>query len=146
MNSKRASRRCSPAIRQSHSRLARIAELEENRYVWKHVREASWQRSSTDIRKAGLYKSERVIETPQNAHIRVAGGAAVLNMCANNYLGLADHPAMLSRRHTRPSTAGATGLRRFGSSAARRPSTSSWNSEISDFPRHRGHDSLQLLL
>jgi len=42
-----------------------------------------------EIREAGLYKSERVIETPQDAHIDVAGGE-VLNMCANNYLGLAD--------------------------------------------------------
>jgi len=47
------------------------------------------------IRAGGLYKAERVITTPQNAHIRVADGAAVLNMCANNYLGLAQHPAII---------------------------------------------------
>ncbi len=47
-----------------------------------------------DIREAGLYKSERVIEGPQDAHIGV-GGREVLNMCANNYLGLSDHPAIV---------------------------------------------------
>ena len=46
------------------------------------------------IRDAGLYKSERVIESPQDAHIDVAGGE-VLNMCANNSLGLADHPDVI---------------------------------------------------
>lgn len=42
------------------------------------------------IRAEGLYKDERVIATPQSAAIRVAGGAEVLNFCANNYLGLAN--------------------------------------------------------
>ena len=48
------------------------------------------------IRAAGLYKNERVITTPQSARIRVADGREVLNLCANNYLGLADHPAVLA--------------------------------------------------
>ena len=47
-----------------------------------------------EIREAGLYKSERVIESPQDARIDV-GGREVLNMCANNYLGLSDHPAIV---------------------------------------------------
>lgn len=47
------------------------------------------------IRQSGLYKNERVIGTPQNAHIGLADGARVLNMCANNYLGLANHPAIV---------------------------------------------------
>jgi len=47
------------------------------------------------IRADGLYKAERFITTPQNARIGVAGGAAVLNLCANNYLGLAQHPAVI---------------------------------------------------
>ena len=47
-----------------------------------------------DIRKAGTYKRERVIQTPQGTTIRVADGKPVLNMCANNYLGLAQHPAV----------------------------------------------------
>ncbi len=45
------------------------------------------------IRGAGTYKKERVIVTPQGTTIRVADGEPVLNMCANNYLGLAQHPA-----------------------------------------------------
>jgi glycine C-acetyltransferase len=47
-----------------------------------------------EIRSAGTYKSERVILTPQNTTIRVADGQPVLNLCANNYLGLAQHPAV----------------------------------------------------
>ncbi|MBX3745106.1 MAG: glycine C-acetyltransferase [Verrucomicrobiae bacterium] len=46
------------------------------------------------IRSAGLYKSERVIATPQGVRVRVGEGAPVLNLCANNYLGLAQHPAV----------------------------------------------------
>lgn len=46
------------------------------------------------IRAAGTYKNERVIITPQGATIRVADGQPVLNLCANNYLGLAQHPAV----------------------------------------------------
>ncbi|MPZ82637.1 MAG: glycine C-acetyltransferase [Actinophytocola sp.] len=49
-----------------------------------------------EIRAAGLYKAERVISTPQNAAVRVGDSAAVLNFCANNYLGLADHPALVA--------------------------------------------------
>jgi len=47
-----------------------------------------------EIREAGLFKSERVIDGPQDAHIDV-NGREVLNMCANNYLGLSDHPAIV---------------------------------------------------
>tara|TARA_R110002111_G_scaffold262860_1_gene341948 strand:+ start:62199 stop:63383 length:1185 start_codon:yes stop_codon:yes gene_type:complete len=51
------------------------------------------------IRAEGLYKAERIITTPQDAHIRVAEGEPVLNMCANNYLGLAEHPAVIAAAH-----------------------------------------------
>ena len=51
------------------------------------------------IRQAGLYKDERIIITPQQAHIKVADGTEVLNMCANNYLGLADHPDVVRAAH-----------------------------------------------
>jgi glycine C-acetyltransferase len=51
-----------------------------------------------EIREAGLYKNERVIESPQEAHIKVGSGE-VLNMCANNYLGLSDHPAIVAAAH-----------------------------------------------
>ncbi len=53
----------------------------------------------SEIREAGLFKSERVIESPQEAHIKVAGGKNVLNMCANNYLGLSDHPEIVAAAH-----------------------------------------------
>ena len=49
-----------------------------------------------EIKSQGLYKTERVITSPQDAKIEIAGGQRVLNMCANNYLGLADHPALLA--------------------------------------------------
>jgi glycine C-acetyltransferase len=48
------------------------------------------------IREAGLYKAERVITGPQAPWIDVEGAGHVLNLCANNYLGLADHPAVLA--------------------------------------------------
>jgi glycine C-acetyltransferase len=48
-----------------------------------------------NIESEGLYKKERVITSPQSAHIEVAGGQHVLNMCANNYLGLADNPEII---------------------------------------------------
>ncbi len=47
------------------------------------------------IRAEGLYKDERIITTPQGALIRVSTGAEVLNFCANNYLGLSSHPAVV---------------------------------------------------
>jgi glycine C-acetyltransferase len=47
------------------------------------------------LRESGLYKAERVISSPQGAEITVAEGREVLNFCANNYLGLADHPVLV---------------------------------------------------
>ncbi len=47
------------------------------------------------IREAGLFKAERIITSPQAAEITLDDGRTVLNFCANNYLGLADHPAMI---------------------------------------------------
>ncbi len=52
------------------------------------------QSQLADIHKAGTYKNERVIVTPQGTTIRVTDGKPVLNFCANNYLGLAQHPAV----------------------------------------------------
>lgn len=49
-----------------------------------------------EIREAGLFKSERVITSPQSAEITLADGRTVLNFCANNYLGLADHPDIIA--------------------------------------------------
>ena len=51
------------------------------------------------VRSEGLFKSERVITSPQQANISVAGGIEVINFCANNYLGLANHPALISAAH-----------------------------------------------
>src|SRR5262245_27120959 len=58
-----------------------------------------------DRRAKGLYKRERQIQTPQGADVRV-GGREVINFCANNYLGLANHPAVVE--------AAQEGLRRYG--------------------------------
>ena len=52
-----------------------------------------------EIRSNGLYKAEREITTAQRARIDVAGGGTVLNMCANNYLGLADHAEVIAAAH-----------------------------------------------
>ncbi len=58
-----------------------------------------------DLKAKGLYKRERMLQGPQSAAIRVAG-KEVLNFCANNYLGLANHPAVMEAAHE--------GLRRYG--------------------------------
>ena len=52
------------------------------------------QSQLAEMEAAGLYKHERVIDSPQSAEIHVEGGGTVLNFCANNYLGLAHHPAI----------------------------------------------------
>ncbi len=57
------------------------------------------QKTLADIDSAGLFKRERVITTPQDANIGVAGGQRVLNFCANNYLGLSDHPEIVRAAH-----------------------------------------------
>ncbi|MDX6223630.1 MAG: glycine C-acetyltransferase [Frankiales bacterium] len=54
------------------------------------------QTTLDEIKAAGLWKGERIITTPQRAEIGVSTGPDVLNLCANNYLGLADHPALIA--------------------------------------------------
>ena len=56
----------------------------------------SLQAELKEIDEAGLTKSERIITSPQDAHIKVGDGQEVLNFCANNYLGLANHPALVA--------------------------------------------------
>jgi glycine C-acetyltransferase len=58
-----------------------------------------FEQTLAEIRAAGLYKTERVITTPQGVSIRVQDGREVLNFCANNYLGLADHPDVIAAAH-----------------------------------------------
>ena len=73
---------------------------------------AVYEKSLAEIRAAGLYKDERVIQSPQGAHIRVAG-REVLNFCANNYLGLSSHPKVMD------AAASALRNRGFGLSSVR---------------------------
>ena len=53
------------------------------------------QQKLDDIQQAGLFKRERVLAGPQQAEVSISNGASVLNLCANNYLGLANHPAVV---------------------------------------------------
>ncbi len=76
----------------------------------------AYETTVREIREAGLYKEERVITTPQSAEIGVGAGEAkrtVLNFCANNYLGLSSHPAVIKAAHEAIDTHG------FGMSSVR---------------------------
>ncbi len=68
--------------------------------------DALYRQQLDDLRKAGLEKTEMVINSPQRAHLDVCDRGPMLNMCANNYLGLADHPDLIA--------AATEGLRRWG--------------------------------
>jgi glycine C-acetyltransferase len=65
-----------------------------------------FQQELEKIQSAGLFKNERVITSPQSNHIRVQNGQEVINMCSNNYLGLAQHPEV--------NAAAAEGLKNWG--------------------------------
>ena len=97
------------------------------------------------MRGEGVYKKERAISTPQGNRVRLGDGPPVLVMCANNYLGLAQHPAVAQ--------AAAEGLARWGyglSSVRFIIGTQSLHTGAGEpaerVPRHRGHDPVQLLL
>lgn len=67
------------------------------------TRQAFLQRLTNDIEQLkvdGLYKGERVIISPQQAVIQLADGSEVINLCANNYLGLSDHPDLIAAAKT----------------------------------------------
>jgi len=53
------------------------------------------QQELEEIKAAGLYKSERIITSSQDAVIKISTGEEVINFCANNYLGLSNHPAVI---------------------------------------------------
>ena len=53
------------------------------------------EKELTELRNAGLYKEERVLTSPQKAEIKVFNGQKVINLCANNYLGLADNQDLI---------------------------------------------------
>ncbi len=57
------------------------------------------QKELEQIRASGLYKAERLLDSPQGVEIRLQDGRTVLNFCANNYLGLASHPRILEAAH-----------------------------------------------
>jgi glycine C-acetyltransferase len=66
-----------------------------------------------ELHETGLYKSERVLTTPQGARVRTADGREVINLCANNYLGLSSHPGVIEAAHAALRTHG------FGLSSVR---------------------------
>ena len=96
------------------------------------------------LKAAGLYKSERVISSPQSAEIEVSG-QKLLNFCANNYLGLADSEELCD--------AAKSALDRYGYGMASvrficgtQEEHKQLEARISVVPRHGGHDPLWLLL
>ncbi len=97
----------------------------------------------SEIQEAGLFKNERVIESPQEARISV-GGREVLNMCANNYLGLSDHPDIVAAAHLGLDEWG------FGLSSVRficgtQTIHKVLEAKISAIPWDRGHDTLHVV-
>jgi len=72
-----------------------VDSLLEGQFMYGATKERLTEELSS-IQSAGLFKNERVIMTPQDSHVRVGDGPLVLNLCANNYLGLAEHPAVLA--------------------------------------------------
>lgn len=58
------------------------------------------QKTLAELKEQGLYKTERIITSSQSSQITVAGGQSVLNFCANNYLGLANHPEVVKAAQT----------------------------------------------
>ena len=97
------------------------------------------------IRSAGLYKGERVLTSPQRARVGVAGREALLNLCANNYLGLADHAEVRA--------AAREALDRWGYGMASvrficgtQEAAQAVGAGLVRISRHRRHDPLFLLL
>ena len=106
--------------------------------------QAHLQTQLADIRQAGTYKKERVIATPQGATIRVADGQPVLNLCANNYLGLAQHPAVAAAAKAAVDQWG-YGLASVRFICGTQSVHKQLEAQAQRVSRHRGHDSVLLL-
>jgi glycine C-acetyltransferase len=63
------------------------------------IARARYEAQLREIQDAGLFKSERILAGPQNAHVSLPEKRSVLNLCANNYLGLSDHPEVAAAAH-----------------------------------------------
>ena len=97
------------------------------------------------LRDDGLFKAERVIASPQSAHITLADGTEVLNLCANNYLGLADHPQLVQAAHEALDAYG------YGMASVRficgtQTVHTALETALSELPRHRRHDPVLVVL
>jgi glycine C-acetyltransferase len=67
----------------------------EGEHLYAREIQQYFEQQVNEIREAGLYKAERLLSSPQGGRVRVTGGRQVLNLCANNYLGLANHPEIV---------------------------------------------------
>jgi glycine C-acetyltransferase len=97
------------------------------------------------LKKEGLFKGERIITSMQQADITIQGGQEVINFCANNYLGLANHPELIKAAQSGGDQYG------FGMASVRFIcGTQNLHKElekrISGFLKHRRHHFLHLLL
>ena len=96
------------------------------------------------IKTEGLFKKERIITSPQQANVDVLGGKTVLNMCANNYLGLANNPEIIKAAKESYDKWG------YGLSSVRficgtQEIHKELEAKISDFLRNRGYNPLHFL-
>ena len=121
------------------------AALERTQWMTDVSRSARRGARSRSARPA-LEKPERVLTSPQQAHVDVRGDdRAVLNMCANNYLGLADHPEVVAAAHEALDRWGlrhgvrAVHLRHAGAAQGARR-------RLIEIPGHRGHDPVSVVL
>ena len=87
-----------------------------------------WSATRGRSTPAGLLKRERIIGSAQGPIVRLADGREMINLCANNYLGLANHPAVLKAAHD-ALPASAMASHRCASFAAHKACIASWRSD-----------------